>query len=384
MLSQRDVVSEKAWRFRTAAVVGLTALLVLSNSPGAHAFWRAEPSCAARSETKYGFSTDPEWTDEYKAELDAAFGQWTQPGVLKDIDGTSLYTWGGDGFTVRWATLGYATHARTVCGGFNVRNIEFNRQRKMDFDLGLIDFTAVATHEWGHAWGLHHSGMGDSEDGSVPTMATCLTEAERVGVDRSTTEQDDHAAASFRTDVVNLWATGTANQSFEHGQRYWSGNSFSTSTGGAAAGGRKASVGDIVTQRVPVVEGWNTAFRTSVSHKNPSTGGPDYFYLTGTFVENIDYADALPGSYSEGSHASNADGVPQDMNERQLTWNGWAAPIKVCYPSSSWQTCTSAHMGDISSTSGPDGKIIRFQIHNPFTGKPVHIDLARLQLRPLE
>jgi hypothetical protein len=188
--------------------------------------------CGDQSASQYVFTTQTEWTDALKLQFDAGYDAWQQD--VESWAGGLLLSESGQTWTAKWQALA-GEDAHTTCT-ILVHNIIFDSNQHDSYAQGMKSLTAAAAHEWGHAWGLGHAGNYDGVGANPPTLATCTSSAARA-----TLNNDDEAAITAQNEVVDGYATATANSSFEENDTghlgYWSTQSLAGVVASSSGGG---------------------------------------------------------------------------------------------------------------------------------------------------
>lgn len=210
--------------------IGSTALLLAMIASTQPAFGANPGGVSAGCTTIYGqaeiaLSSQPEWND---ANLVAAASQgyhnWLQQ-VEHWLGGQSALRRAFPQFTMTWHTFpGGANDKAGQCANGEVR---FNIGKLAQFQANNAYLQAISTHEWGHAFGMGHTGEHDSwNSDNPPSMATCR---DFTAGAQSSLSQDDEAAVQWVTNVVGGFSAFTANPSFEEpgGIDYWGAASMS-------------------------------------------------------------------------------------------------------------------------------------------------------------
>jgi hypothetical protein len=289
--------------------------------------------------------------------------------------------------------------ARACYGGSH--NIEFNTQNEALYAAHAAAFEGIATHEWGHVWGIWHSGKSDSFDGdNPPTMETCNFN----GSNWSTYEaqrspsQDDATAIQYLTNHSSAWgiefAALTANPSFERSSwKFWgssglSQHSLATSGGGVDGSPQYAIIRGtsdssymyqttryvIDPYQWPVgnTSGQSLSISARVNYKKYSSS--DYGLV------KLRYAYRTV-TYSSHSGASSCQ-WPRDIDMNSSVSSGsWVwGPLKSCMPGTSWGYCTADKTTIVYSTQ--DGFDFRAYVYpqmwNSGSRAPVRIDRTRV------
>jgi hypothetical protein len=261
--------------------------------------------------------------------------------------------------------------------------IWFNEGFLTQFKNGQQDMRGLSAHEWGHVWGLGHSGDGDSFDGHEPVMATCT--ADGFG-DQRYMRWDDSAAFSYLTDVQGSKHAATANHSFENGKEYWTQNatSFTSEPGGYFGSDRaritSSGTSSYISSRTRVYDMeqvqsngniFNDAFDVQFYGRASTTVDSGHIRLTGSWRGlNYAYANNLGCNF-----------YGDDMNSYSLaSWQ--LVHTKNCTPTTSWLTCTLPQY--TSTTAAYDAWDLRLYIYNRVrqpsgSYQPVYLDRARVR-----
>jgi hypothetical protein len=218
-------------------------MMVVDAGP-AIAGWPYGSSCDPVPYATYSF--DGTWGGSaQQLQQEAEWGFWSWANQIEHWNGWAYaITYSGRNVLLKWVDdLGSVAKA---CGS-SFNQIEFDVENQPYFLQHQGEFQAVATHEWGHMWGLKHSGDGDAHIADTPTMATCLAVFGESG--QTWLSKDDEAEVQFLTNWSSgtlgskQWRTFTANPSFEELEQYWdtqSLNYFSTWTSGGGVDGSAA------------------------------------------------------------------------------------------------------------------------------------------------
>ncbi len=231
-----------------------------------------------------------------------------------------------------------------------------------------------SAHEWGHTFGLGHSGDGDSFGGGPPTMMTCNTALANQRINLS---QDDHAAAAYLDELEGGFHSVTANSSFEQGAYAWgtSGASLSFINGGAN-GSPKAGVissgnGNGMLQNVTRVTNQGAPFgnnslnndtlNVKIHYKDSSPSNSGYVRVE-AWVRPVIYADGTD---------LNCNFYGDNKNATQHIGN-WVGTALLCYPSSTWGLCTTSTLiapnpGGYGGLDDPDAADVLNRVYNRTT-----------------
>ncbi|MDX1659063.1 MAG: matrixin family metalloprotease [Nitriliruptorales bacterium] len=345
--------SQHVYRTLLAAVI----LILLLPPAQAHAvnrkfveYGQTAGLCSDTNKGQWHFDGS-EWNSTLKARFVAGFESWSQD--VERWSGGYLVTNGGQDWSARWDDLGSAsTHARTVCI-LGLNNIEFNTERLGDYQDNSLSLHAVAAHEWGHAFGLGHVGTLDvpSGNGGPPTMATCTSASSRASL-----SSDDEAAITSQNESVDgIFDTATANSSFEENEAshigWWKpqslGEFFASSSGGGVDGSPWYAImkGNGASNAAAYSDTYVTADngligKARANYKKYSSG--DYGSVKVTYKHQ---------AYNHsGSSCGKLNGL--------TSISGWYATSKVCYPTSTWNYCTTSQL----SYGGANYRVIRARV----------------------
>ena len=371
-------------------------------SPRVQAFdwWGPAPFCGDRSEARIAFTVDAKW-DTYiqgNAEAGKTLGRavelgrddWIGHEIMHYGGYVSALTDGGDTFTMRWKPSWYLggsdVYARTSCSP-STPEIAFNDARFDDFRNGVIRLRGVAAHEWGHAWGIGHSGKHDSHGGGTPTMSTCHGNF----TDNAIIAQDDSAAIQHYQNRSGHYGAATANPSFEEGWKWWGFRNSGNGHRWIRYGGQDN------TRRYLRFRSANPADRsyifstTRMARMTSPTGS-----MAGSKVKaRGNYRKVIRAStgtvliqarvraveYSGGYDAKCQ--IVTGANDHPLL-SGWVTLSTIGYPASRWRYSTTGHYTVPQSIGGVDTKGIdvRVYLHNRmrFGGDYVSVDVDRVRV----
>jgi len=332
----------------------------------------------------------------------------------KDWTGTTSVLTPGDPFAVDFVAswkIGGAG-AVTVCGWTNPlwgpvggAKIAVNQTKVAALiNAPIQEAISLSAHEWGHAWGLGHSGKFDNGientgAGDPPTMGTCLGSPAQ-GQLRATLSRDDYAGASY-LDTSGTFNSVTANPSFENGTLFW------TNSGVSMTPFMPGGVGTLRAMRMGVPNKNASSVRTYARVTDLETNLGDGRVANDKYYAQAWVRDMLPnvaGSvllkararrivYKDKWDAS-CNFYGDDKNQLEPGSSGKGAWYQVaihCFPTINWNWCKTPGQTQINSAppagaeSGlddPDAADVEIRIHNRATyfGSKiaVEIDLARI------
>lgn len=309
--------------------------------------------------------------------------QWTVE--VKKWNGAQALTGGGAfgmDYVSAWQLNGAG--AVTLCSlneiRFNIDNVAVHRNSSQQTLQGF------SAHEWGHAFGLGHSGRFDSHDGQLPTMATCIPN----GGDRINLAQDDEAAAAYLTESMSGYHAVTANNSFEDGAQYWGRVNTALQIGGGGVDG-SPNRGII----------WDSS---STSYIFSTTRVTDLGHIGGngnvnsdSFRARVNHRDSYPWnsgsirvvmSWRKVDYASGFDSGCNFYgdNKNVSTAGSWQSVEITCWPSSGWTYCDTPTRYTPSWVAGDewDAADVRISIYNRTkypSGTPASVSVDRARVR---
>ncbi len=256
-------------------------------------------------------------------------------------------------------------------------------------------FHSLVTHEWGHAWGLGHSGLYDNRQSTgAPTMATCISIAEGKW-DRGSLSRDEVAGASLithpkETHTIQVYGQQsetrsfhkvTPNEHFEHGGQYWAKKNVQVN---------KAFPGLNTPARLTIQtpshsDNW---IRNSVRIGN---GDP-------TFNSDVSSDRSFAGMYVSDSASGNGGYVLvrhryrairyDDITDTGCNFTGddlnsvdlvgpWQTETKKCFPTAGWSFCSTKNRAQIAqrpfnwpyeALDSPDAVDAEIRVVNRTTG----------------
>lgn len=312
-----------------------------------------------------------------KGEFEDGFYAWAHD--VERYNGGWLITKGGQSWTARWQDLGSTSNARTVC--FVVHNIEFNTQKLSAYNdpANPLTLTQVAAHEWGHAFGLGHSGDDDAFAGGPATMATCVTSTAR-----ETLSNDDEAALTSQFETSGGYDTITANASFEENEsghlEWWtqvgSPSFYASSSGGGADGSP-----------------WYALFKNQHWYTRIENSTIIPWTVSGNLKARVNYRKA--SSIDSGNvklflyprwHMYQGNIVSSCANlNSTLSPGGWVDVSTTCYPGTYWSYCSTPVMWQ--DTGGTNGRLhTRVAVYNNMerpidgSGYPTYVKVDRTRV----
>lgn len=380
-------------------MLAVTAAAVASSAP-VLAFNPSAPSCADRTSADIVLSgTDWQTVSTGGLQAGKTFGLQAQQGyqTWKDqVDrwqGGRALTSGGDDYTMRWEKFDVVQgSANTNC---LTKVITLNLNERQSFIDGTLDLRGLSTHEWGHVWGLAHSGRKDTypfADSNYASMVTCSPGGYR---DLINLNQDDEAGIQFKTDKSLAKGTVTANSSFEEdtlsGWEYWrkqrvtytsrgSGGSGSSTYYGIFSGDASHTSIHSETRVYSTEDGnindWIIAARASTK-KNSST---DSGYVTLVLKwRPVDYGEGSSGPCNFVGDILNVVNATGNYSDHYFTLN--------CTPSTSWSDCAmgNRYMSASADSVYGDGVDVGISLYNRMktsTGAygRIHADRIRAQV----
>ncbi len=398
--------SRPAWsrRRRRAAFLGIIlATLTLTGPTPSHAFWN--DGCGKLRAAGMRFSNDARWTSNLKSQARAGFDDWNS----FRFDGTPAVTYStteGPQYDMVWTdNLGSRKYAITNCWGVE-HFMSFNIIYYTKFKSDALSLHGVATHEWGHGFGVNHS-QDDSTDIDHasqsgewlkrPSMSTCT-----IAVDGSrgngswlkTIDQDDAAAHENAMDWdVTSARSVTANSSFENfaARQWWEKSSgvseFSASSGGSA-GFRHVQVKTPGDSRI-----FSTA-RYQPLDENESDDSPRFrSYVSVRRASNLHLGGAFYNVKVRGVRYHNIDSgrcqFPRDF-DAENKWNnlndvfthgGFVEHVFYCSPPAgytSWHSCNDDVEGRPSGEAWDVRILLKARFQDAAGGRVVgHVDHLR-------
>lgn len=350
--------------------------------------WGSTGLCSDAERGQWSYNGS-EWSDAgLKDSFESGFDAWAQD-VEEYKNNKYLITFGGQNWTARWQDMGgNGPFAKTTCG--LVHNIEFNTFYLDEFKdpSASLSMDAVSAHEWGHAFGLGHTGDDEWVFGGTPTMATCAVDAGKVDL-----SNDDEAAILVQSswEAVSSGNNLTANSSFEENENHvgqwitYNTPSFYASTSGGGVDG----------------SAWYAVFKNAASYNNSSYVKNDtYFRLaTGTletFSARVNYRKSAGGDTGSVEvrlrtrlYPFGGDILASCGNLNSVGSIGpWLEKVRDCYPSSStyWGYCTTSQYSIVGSYGG-DGRLQTVVIvyNNMFrnidqTNYPTYVQIDRTRV----
>jgi len=314
-----------------------------------------------------------------KDRVAVGFNDWLVP---KRPDGVAAFSRGGSTvYTAKWLNLSGGTYARTICAG--IHTVEFNTDFLLEYQNDDLSIRAVATHEFGHAFGISHSQYdlqditGKTASGDWlfrPSMGTCLSASETANL--AVLSQDDEAAVMYTVDQESLggvlWKGVTANSSFENGLTHWrrsgGGQSSLRTTGGAVGPQYLAWLGADVTmynttRYIPLDQTLSDQYPTFLPdgriRKNAAT---DTGFIRMTLMwrpvgyDNVNNpcGNPFPRNYHEDNY--------ENLNDVASIVFPWQMSAMNCTPTSTtWQRCGTS---TVAPTDGYDAYDVQLQLRN--------------------
>ncbi len=273
-------------------------------------------------------------------------------------------------------------------------DVNFNLGQLMDIvdffnPSGFVGFVA---HETGHVYGLGHSGREDSYQtitGHWPIMSTCLGSDAN---NRDVVIQDGHAAASYLNSSTD-WKAVTANRSFED---TLNNNGSNIEWWTPLSAWYPVNSGVHGTPTKARLSGSTMYNRTRVTDTHGNFAGDVYKddIKASTWVRDVYSSQWGPIEirtvyriieYPDGDDLGcNFVG---DLRNNEPVWvSPWVwGPIKTCYLSTTWSSCSTVVDEFLTWPPGEsDAADVQVQIwnntYNPSTGarRPVDLDLSWL------
>jgi len=309
-------------------------------------------------------------------------------GANFDMDFVDGWKLGGAGAV---AVCSWSNPLAVVVGG---RGIMFNKGRMASWRSKSQGFNqGLSGHEWGHAWGLGHSGVYDSHDGGVPTMATCISESQKA--QRINLSQDDVAAAAWLTESSG-WAAITANNSFETGTHFWKRYriSLGTLSGGVDGSPRRGRLG------AEPASG-NAYIRSNTRVTNLGTVGGNGRVRGDRFSARINVKDIGSGHTGHvtlvvrvraivyNDITNNGCNFYGDNKNSIKSIGGWVYKSVNCSPRTTWRYCTTS-TGTVPTIAGepnndnPDAADAEVFVYNRTrypSGTNSSVDIDRVRAR---
>jgi len=385
------------------AMVALVATTGVPSGPIGKAIaadqWNPAPGCGNRTYTRIGFTNDSQWslTIASGPEAGRTLRQAIEYG-RNDWIGSEIMHWqgyhsalrnGGDTFTMRWKPSWYigGGDAKTPCSPMTPE-IAFNSSNIPKYQANYTRLRGVSTHEWGHAWGLGHSGRYDSHGGGAPSMSTCWGDM----TEQAFVAQDDAAGIQYKTNPSGPYGAVTANPSFEESYRWWG---FSSNVNGKSIktpgqdssrhylrfGGATSSQTYIYsTTRLSRMTNplagdmFNSTYKGRANYKK-ATSSSSGSVLIQLRIRGVDY----PGNntYNAGCQIRN------NVNQAGASLGSWVSLSVYGYPSSGWNYRTTPWYTATSYVNGTrtEGVDVRMYVFNRMTfgGGYVSVDVDRVR-----
>ncbi len=371
----------------------LVALATLAAPFPALAFDDYGILCGNENSLGIAFSSSPSWSLAISAGPDN--GKTLQSAVTEGRNmwvGTEIEHWsggaalGGGSPTFQMKLIDTSSAAITDCQA--TVSIAFDSDRIADFRDGDLVLSGLSAHEWGHAWGLGHSGRYDSFGGGVsPTLSTCWNDFE----EQRFVSQDDSAGIQFQTDKSGTFGSATANSSFEENTQWWGFQNVSSSqvflSGGTDGSpnflrfsGPASSTAIYSTTRMTDYFDGDQIGADIKARANYKRGvNASGHVLVVAKWRHVDY----PGSSKDVTCQLD----PSTLNQ-QASIGSFEFQVSIyCYPSTTWNYCTTS-AGNVTSSdsagASPDGVDARVVVYNRMTvlggSEYTNVDVDRVRL----
>ena len=345
--------------------------------------------CADDKSANVAFSNDPEWNfvinsgpdsgKTFRQAVQSSYNMWVG-GEIEKWQGGAALTGGSPTMTMNF--LDIPSLAATDCIG---DVINFDSDAVNAFINGTTILSGLGAHEWGHVWGLGHSGKNDSFGAGNPTLSTCWGNfnAQRY------ISQDDNAGIQFRTDKSGSFGSATANSSFEEGTTYWGFQNVNYThmfySGGQDGspnylrfGGPSSSTAVYSTSRIS--DSWydgdeiGADVKGRANYKKSTYGSLGHVLVVAKWA-HVDFSGTT-------EPWANCQLKPGNNNASQSVGSYEFQKLKYCYPGNSWGYCTTAQDDVVSSDSGgrkPEALQMRIVVYNrmKLQGDPVPVDVDR-------
>ncbi len=390
-------------RKRLLGLVAIGALLsgiLVVGASRATAFDDYGLGCGNRTSATIAFTLDSKWNSiiQVGPEAGLTLAQAIEAG-RSDWVGDEIRHWkgywalgsGGSTFMMSWKpgwTMG-GGDARTNCPG---TAIDFNDDSYEKLRTGTQRARGLGAHEWGHVWGVGHSGRWDSHGGGSPTMSTDWGNL----TDQAVISQDDSAAIQFQTNRSGSYGAATANSSFEEqtgsgAPRWWglqSVSSFAIRYGGQDGsvrylrfGGPSSSTAVYNTTRLSDISGIysdNHMYWTLVK------GRANYKKWTSASTGHVKVVQKIRARDYPNGNGSWVFGTQIFTNSNLVPAAGaWVQLTKYCYPTTSWDYCTTNSYRVLTSINGTRAEAIdtRIVVYNRmmFGGDYIGVDVDRVR-----
>ena len=389
-------------RLGILVVAMAAAIPALVGAPPAATFDDFGPGCGDLRNASIAFSTDWEWdrTIDAGPQAGLTMRQAVEMG-RDDWIGDEVRHWkgywllggGGRTFTMHWNGFGMSsdTFARTLCAA---GTIDFNPARFNDFRLNRVNLRGLATHEWGHVWGLGHSGRYDSHGGGPPSMSTCWGypgNSPPQMTAQAVIAQDDSAALQFQTNKVRGgYGAATANPSFEEGTRWWGFQNVSSRSirwGGQDESvrylrfsGPSSSTAIYSTTRISDI---TAPFSDNSVSWTVVKGRANYKKWNSSSYGHVKVVQRIRArEYPSAGYRDLTCQNWTDSNDA-ATIGPWVSMTRYCYPTTSWGYCTTdtysvpANIGG-TTTESIDVRIVVYN-RMKFGGHYLGVDVDRVR-----